>query len=138
MRSRRAAFSPSECLFSNLFEPTGLIVVRESRRRGRVIIGLGKKVQAALRRERIGHVELIHPAARGKMRRRAVYIQHVKAQLYPHVTVPCLLCGQPGLLGTRRCDRCYELEHRIEMDPSLARKILERVEAENLARAGVV
>lgn len=44
-------------------------------------------------------------------------------------TVPCALCGKmTAHLGTRRCDRCWELEHRIERDPDLAREILERVE----------
>jgi hypothetical protein len=28
------------------------------------------------------------------------------------------------MLGTKRCDRCWELETRIESDPALARKIL--------------
>ena len=42
--------------------------------------------------------------------------------------VPCVLCGAPTLMaGTRRCDRCWELERRIERDPHLAQKILDRV-----------
>lgn len=40
-------------------------------------------------------------------------------------TVPCGLCGTPtNCTGTKRCDRCWELEHRIEGDPNLALKIL--------------
>lgn len=40
-------------------------------------------------------------------------------------TIPCELCGRPTpMLGTKRCDRCYELEGRIHDDPQLARKIL--------------
>ena len=40
-------------------------------------------------------------------------------------TVPCRVCGQlTPTLGTQRCDRCGELERRIEADPELARQIL--------------
>lgn len=44
-------------------------------------------------------------------------------------TIPCGLCWRPTvMLGTKRCDRCYELESRIKGDPALARKILARVD----------
>lgn len=40
-------------------------------------------------------------------------------------TVDCELCGnKTPMLGTKRCDRCWELETRIKHDPELARKIL--------------
>lgn len=40
-------------------------------------------------------------------------------------TVPCALCGQPTeMLATRRCDRCWELEHRMLQDPVIALKVL--------------
>lgn len=43
-----------------------------------------------------------------------------------HATIPCELCGRPTLfLGTKRCDRCWELEMRIRNDPLLALKILD-------------
>jgi hypothetical protein len=39
--------------------------------------------------------------------------------------VPCRICGnQTPMLGTKLCDRCWELESRIKHDPELARKIL--------------
>ena len=39
-------------------------------------------------------------------------------------TVPCKWCGEPTpMLGTKECDRCYELRSRIEYDPALAVKI---------------
>lgn len=41
-------------------------------------------------------------------------------------TVPCTLCGtKTFMLGTRLCDRCWELKHRVEHDPHLAAKILD-------------
>lgn len=43
-------------------------------------------------------------------------------------TVPCGLCGRATrMTGTKRCDRCYELERRIQDDPALARQILRTV-----------
>lgn len=40
-------------------------------------------------------------------------------------TVPCKWCGKPTpMLGTRMCDRCWELEHRIVMDIELAKKMI--------------
>lgn len=40
-------------------------------------------------------------------------------------TVPCGICGkQTKSTGSKRCDRCWELEHRIQADPEIARKIL--------------
>ena len=42
-------------------------------------------------------------------------------------TIPCELCGTPTpMLGTKRCDPCWELEGRIHKNPGLARVILER------------
>lgn len=44
-------------------------------------------------------------------------------------TVPCGICGNlTPMLGTKRCDRCWELETRIKMDPKLAKKILAEIE----------
>jgi hypothetical protein len=40
-------------------------------------------------------------------------------------SVPCGLCGTPTLMtGTKRCDACWELESRIQGNPTLAAKIL--------------
>ncbi len=42
-------------------------------------------------------------------------------------TVPCELCGRDTrMLGTKRCDGCWELETRIRGDISMTLKILER------------
>lgn len=44
-------------------------------------------------------------------------------------TTPCGICGLATTgLGTRRCDRCWELERRIEADPEIAEWILGRLE----------
>ena len=39
--------------------------------------------------------------------------------------ISCELCEAPTTMtGTKRCDSCWELETRIESNPTLARKIL--------------
>lgn len=50
--------------------------------------------------------------------------------------VPCELCGMvTPMLGTRRCDSCWELERRIRRDPDLARRILQAVDFQALVDA---
>lgn len=45
-------------------------------------------------------------------------------------TVNCRICGTPTpMLGTERCDRCWELERRIRFDPEIARRILADIDA---------
>jgi hypothetical protein len=42
--------------------------------------------------------------------------------------VECQICGRDTpMTGTKRCDRCWELETRIESDPSLAKQILRKM-----------
>lgn len=44
-------------------------------------------------------------------------------------TTECTLCGQETpMMGTKLCDRCWELKSRIEADPELAKKILNEVQ----------
>ena len=46
----------------------------------------------------------------------------------PEEKVSCALCGEPTSKGgTRRCDRCWLLESRIEDNPELAHMILRRI-----------
>jgi hypothetical protein len=40
-------------------------------------------------------------------------------------TVDCRLCGEKtDMLGTRLCDRCWEMDTRIRRWPDIARRIL--------------
>ncbi len=40
--------------------------------------------------------------------------------------IACRLCGLPTeMLGTKLCDRCWEIEHRVQADPAIAVKVLE-------------
>jgi hypothetical protein len=47
------------------------------------VVALGNKVSRQLERHSVPHVPLIHPAARGKIRARELYAQHVSAILIP-------------------------------------------------------
>jgi len=55
-------------------------------------------------------------------------VEDIKVQdatIGSEITVPCELCGTPTrMLGTKRCDGCWEIERRINHQPELARKIL--------------
>lgn len=47
-------------------------------------------------------------------------------------TTLCGLCGvKTDNLGTKRCDRCWEMETRIKSDPALARQILDNISSTN-------
>lgn len=42
--------------------------------------------------------------------------------------VPCGLCGKPTpMLGTKRCNPCWELEQRVKYNPGIAIKILQNL-----------
>lgn len=48
-----------------------------------------------------------------------------KLSFDPKNPVPCKWCGTPTpSLGTKMCDRCWELDRRISADPVLAARIL--------------
>ncbi len=81
-----AGIDPARAVFLNLFhdEPTdrapgenAIQAIRSLVLVGACIVALGRRVQAALTRAGIAHLGLVHPAARGTIRARAVYRQHV-------------------------------------------------------------
>ena len=53
----------------------------QSRLEDLTIVGMGRKVQRVLSNFEIPHLELIHPAARGSIRKTILYIQHVNEVL---------------------------------------------------------
>lgn len=48
-----------------------------------VVVALGKRVSIELAKRGIVHVALVHPAARGRIRKRERYIEHVHSKLKP-------------------------------------------------------
>jgi hypothetical protein len=70
--------------FVNIRDDAGLLDVQTLHwlarcdEQGATIIALGQKVQAVLRKQRVPFVAMIHPAARGTIRKRERYQQHVR------------------------------------------------------------
>lgn len=74
---RACGIDPATCRFVNWFEG-GKGAVRSHTG---IVVALGNKVQAALKAEKIEHIALVHPAARGAIRLRATYVAHVRQRL---------------------------------------------------------
>jgi hypothetical protein len=48
-------------------------------------------------------------------------------------TVKCELCGElTAMTGTKRCDRCWEVERWVTANPEIAGKVLRNLESEPL------
>ena len=86
---RAVGLDPGEQRFLNLYldhlpgvvNPDTLDQIRELLRDRWVIVGLGRVVQATLRRMGIPHRPMVHPAARGAIRSRARYQRHAACVL---------------------------------------------------------
>jgi hypothetical protein len=74
---RLIGIDPATCRFVNWFEGGK----REVRTATVPVVAMGNKVQAALAAEGIAFIALVHPAARGKIRRTDLYRAHVKERL---------------------------------------------------------
>lgn len=47
----------------------------------------------------------------------------------PDEFIKCKWCGKPTVMhGTKMCDSCWELHHRITADPQLTKRMLEEVQ----------
>lgn len=88
-----AGIAREACRFLNLWsspglgptdEPAQLAPIVAASRSGATVVALGRLVQRELARAGVPHRSLIHPAARGAIRRRAVYHAHVRAVLQHH------------------------------------------------------
>lgn len=69
--------NPDDQEFCNWFEG-GKTKVRSYKG---IIIAMGNKVSDALTKENITHIAIVHPAARGKIRKKELYFQHIKERL---------------------------------------------------------
>ena len=85
---RAAGLDPETQTYLNLFfdddpSPSRAVLqtLREFVGQGVTVIGMGRVVQRALTGAEIPHVPLIHPAARGRIRARALYHAHVATVL---------------------------------------------------------
>ena len=72
----------SEFRFTNIKEPEHFLSLADKAMKEKVtIIGMGNFVQRILSNMNIKHKKLIHPAARGSIRRKSTYANHVKEVL---------------------------------------------------------
>lgn len=87
---RAMGVDPAQHDYLNLWTDTGSQIVpwqRINRIRafanegGGVIVALGKRVSDELKRRGVEHVALVHPAARGRIRKRERYVAHVAERL---------------------------------------------------------
>lgn len=90
---RAAGYDPAACEFLNLWSRPGLGPtrdrlapgvlrrLREASASGAVVVALGRLVERELQRRGVPHRTMVHPAARGKIRKRERYMQHVREVL---------------------------------------------------------
>jgi uracil-DNA glycosylase len=90
---RAVGHDPESCTFLNLWRTPGLGPTSEQlipgvlptlRREvecGAVVVALGKLVERELARRGIPHRPMVHPAARGRIRKRERYVEHVRSVL---------------------------------------------------------
>ena len=89
---RASGIDPSAQVYLNAFADDGrpndeaLASLDQHRQQGRVIVALGRRAQRVVAGLGVPHLRLIHPAARGAIRRTATYRAHVAA----------VLGGRPG------------------------------------------
>ena len=70
--------NPSQCRFDNAFDTDSLARIRTAVRCDYVIVAMGKKCQQFLAEHAVPFLALVHPAARGEIRRKDRYAAHVK------------------------------------------------------------
>ncbi len=85
-----AGLDPQEQRFTNLFVTNGtklrlrpgvLATLKLAGEAGWILVGMGSLVHESLMRHRIKHLHIVHPAARGKIRKKATYAEHVRSVL---------------------------------------------------------
>jgi hypothetical protein len=77
---RASIFDPEEQEFINLWEDEGTLLIssiRRIRRSSLPVVGMGRRVQRKLTELGVFHKQMVHPAARGAIRKRSNYRIHV-------------------------------------------------------------
>lgn len=80
----------SKCKFINLFEPlrqqgilhdSHLFWITALGVNGFKPVAMGNKVSAALNKMGVNHIKIVHPAAKGTIRKKENYFNHIKTKL---------------------------------------------------------
>ena len=69
---------PKKCEFCNIFETGGRTKAKKFKGS---VVAMGNKVQKELNKLKVSHLCIVHPAARGKIRKKWKYCRHVKRRL---------------------------------------------------------
>ena len=83
----KLGLNPNEQIFFNLWDdgwkPNKFIpdILKEMTEDGEIVIAMGQKVHRELERQGIPHRKMVHPAARGPIRKTSLYQEHVKKVL---------------------------------------------------------
>lgn len=78
---KHCGISPNSCQFVNWWERGTHQVVKHQAAKGVTVVAMGRKVQRELLARDIPHLFIFHPAARGAIRLKARYFDHVKSIL---------------------------------------------------------
>lgn len=80
---RAIGIDPTRQEFVNAFEPGSAKRLRSywAMTRKPVVVGMGQLAQEWLIRRGIPHLPIVHPAARGAIRKKELYIEHVRSVL---------------------------------------------------------
>jgi len=70
---------PGKCQFLNWWERGSRRRVAEHLCRGGLVVAMGRKVQGELEKKRVACLGFIHPAARGAIRKKGVYRDHIRS-----------------------------------------------------------
>lgn len=74
---KACGLDPAEFEYVNVWEKLGANIRKIQNHQG-VRVALGQKVSNFLKAAKLEHIALVHPAARGLVRRKHVYCQHVR------------------------------------------------------------
>lgn len=87
---RKVKINPEDHTFTNLFQPilntekicrNSIKRIKRAYKNGYILVGMGKKVQTELVKRELEHIPIVHPAARGKIRKKRRYTAHIRAAL---------------------------------------------------------
>jgi len=101
---KHSRLDPNAQIFFNLWDDSGELnefvpeILKEMVEDREIIVGLGQKVQNELDKLGIPHLDMIHPAARGKMASKVLYRKHAEKAL-----------AQPAILKNPFYKECIQL-----------------------------
>lgn len=73
---------PANQAFDNWFEgEDSALRIKVFQAYGYIVVAMGEKVSMAMAKAGISHLRIVHPAARGKIRKKEIYAKHIKETL---------------------------------------------------------